>query len=198
MVPQSYHHFHLQMSLWSLRTICRARLHFTPPWLHAGLSIWGQGLAQVRIFVVFIIYFLDPFLHWLFTLMFCIHIICFILWSDYTTPWPVLLLLVSFLFTDSMPMLGISSLHSHVYSSVQLSYIFFVPSLTYQDVGPQTLCETEPVLPIAVPQPVSTALDCYMSHRSKGCSDDKRHSSSSVQVSSEWISISDTIDIGLN
>ena len=84
--------------------------------LNAGLNIWNQGLMQVKIFIASITYALNLLLdqpsHSSVSHFNQYFSLCFIFWSNYTTPWPFLLRSVYFLFTGSIPFSGISSLHS--------------------------------------------------------------------------------------
>ena len=88
-----------QVFLRSLKYVSKVGLHFTLPWLlqMQGQTFGVKGWCTLTIFSL-----------------------CFIFWSNYTTPWPFPPQSVSFLFTGSIPVSGISSLHLHVYSPVQL------------------------------------------------------------------------------
>ena len=131
----AHHYYLLQTSMQSLRNIYRARLHFTSPWpLHMqGWAFEIKGWWRLRhLWLLSYIFSTHSFTNlsfqcFIFTSVFSL---CFVFWSDCTTPQLVLRQLVSFLFAGSMTSSSISSLHLHVYSLVQWSYVFLVPSLT--------------------------------------------------------------------
>ena len=127
----SHHCCLLQTSLQFPRHAYRARLCSTSLWPFCmqGQTFEVKGWCRLRHLwfssYTFLIHsFINPSFRCFISAS--VFSLCFIFWSGYTTPWSVLLLLVSSLFADRTPTLGISSLHLHVYSSDQLSYIFLV------------------------------------------------------------------------